>query len=121
MIKPDTFSPALSPQENKFNKALSSAQVVAERSFGVCKVRWRSSLKQLDNRVENVSNVIITCFTLHNFCQLNGENYFDDDGILDELSENERRDRRRRSRNHDANPNSEKIRNAMKLYMDKNF
>ena len=25
------------------------------------------------------------CFTLHKFCQLNGENYFHDDGILDEL------------------------------------
>ena len=78
-------------------------------------------LKQLDSRVENVSNIIITCFTLHNFCQLNGENYFEDDGIMDELIENECRARRRRSRNHDANPNSEKIRNAMKLYIDKNF
>ena len=28
---------------------------------------------------------------MHNFGQLNGENYFDDDGILDELIENERR------------------------------
>ena len=55
------------------------------------------------------------------FCQLNGENYFDDDGILDELDENERRVRRRKSRNHNANPNSEKMRNAMKLHIDKNF
>ena len=55
------------------------------------------------------------------FCQLNGENYFDDDGILDELDENERRVRRRKSRKHNANPNSEKMRNAMKLHIDKNF
>ena len=55
------------------------------------------------------------------FCQLNGENYFDDDGILDELDENERRVRRRKSRNHNANPNSEKMRNAMKVHIDKNF
>ena len=27
------------------------------------------------------------CFILHNFCQSNGENYFDNDGILDELIE----------------------------------
>ena len=98
------------------------ARVVVERSFGKC------LLKQLDNRAENVlmlmlmcSNVIITCFTLHNFYQLNGENCFDDDDILDELNENERRARRRRSRNHDANPTSEKFRNAMKLYINKNF
>ena len=32
-IKPDTFLPALSPQEKKFNKALSSARVIAERAF----------------------------------------------------------------------------------------
>ena len=57
---------------------------------------------------------------MHNFLQLNGENYFDDDGILDELIENERRARRRRSRNYDANSNSEKNRNAVKLYPDKN-
>ena len=31
LIKPYTFSSALSPQENKFNKALSSARVVVER------------------------------------------------------------------------------------------
>ena len=64
------FSPALSLQKKKFNKALSSARVFVERAFGVCKARWRCLLKQLDNRVRNVSNFIITCFTLHNFCQL---------------------------------------------------
>ena len=46
----------------------------------------RCLFKQPDNCVENVSNVIL-CFILHNFCQSNGENYFDNDGILDELTE----------------------------------
>ena len=91
MIKPYTFSPALFPQEKKFNKALSSAQIVVEWSFGVCKARWRCLLKQFDNCIENVSNVIITGFPLHKICQWNGENYFDDDGILDKLIENERK------------------------------
>ena len=76
-------------------------------------------LTQINNCVENVYNVIITCFTQNNFCQLNGENYFDEDGILDELIENERRGRRRRFQNHDANSNSEKIRNTIKMYIDK--
>ena len=61
------------------------------------------------------------CFTLHNFCQLSRESYFDDDGILDGLTENECRARQRRSQNHNANQNSEKNRNAMKVYIDKNF
>ena len=61
------------------------------------------------------------CFTLHNFCQLSRESYFDDDGILDGLTENECRARQRRSQNHNANQNSEKNRNAMKVHIDKNF
>ena len=60
-------------------------------------------------------------FYIHNFCQLSKENYFDDDGILDGLIENECRARQRRSQNHNANPNSEKNRNNMKMYIDKNF
>ena len=60
-------------------------------------------------------------FYIHNFCQLSRENYFDDDGILDGLIENECRARQRRPQNHNANPNSEKNRNNMKMYIDKNF
>ena len=37
---------------------------------------------RLDNKVENVSDVIITSFVLDNFCQINGETYLDQDGIL---------------------------------------
>ena len=103
----DIFTSNFSTRK-KINKALSSARVVLERSFGVCIARWTCLLIQLDNRVKNVSKVIITYFTLHNFCQLNGGNHFEDDGILDELIENECRARQRRSPNHDPNPNSEK-------------
>ena len=74
---------ALCPQEKKFDKALFIARVVVESALGVCKARWRYLLKQLQNSVENVSNVIIACFTLHNFWQVNGENYFDSDEILE--------------------------------------
>ena len=60
-------------------------------------------------------------FRLHNLCRRTRKNYFDDDRILDELIENERTAQRRRSQNHYANPNIEKVRNAMKRYIDKNF
>ena len=62
LMKLYTLSPALSPQEKKFKKPLSSAWVVVERAFGVCKTRSRFLIKRLDNRLENVSNVFITCF-----------------------------------------------------------
>ena len=51
----------------------------------VKQARWRCLLKRLDNKVENVSNVIITCFALNNFCQINGETHRDHDGILEDL------------------------------------
>ena len=63
LMKPYNFTPALTNTEKKFNKKLSSSRVIVERAFGICKARWRCLLKRLDNKVENVSNVIIACFT----------------------------------------------------------
>ena len=37
--------------------------------------------------MENVWDVIITCFVLHNFCQVNSETYLDQDGVLEDLGE----------------------------------
>ena len=73
LMKPYIFTPALDQREKKYNKKLSSVRSSVERSYGVCKARWRCLLKRLDNLVENVSDVIITCFTLHNFFQINDD------------------------------------------------
>ena len=55
-------SQTLTPQEKRFNKLLSSDRVTVKRAFGVLKARWRCLLTLLDTNLENVSDVIITCF-----------------------------------------------------------
>ena len=91
-----------------------------ERSFGICKARWRCLLKRLD-KVENVSDVIITCFVLHNFCQINGETYLDQNGILEDLIQNEREIRKRRALNNIALLDGERLRTAWGYYIEENI
>ena len=76
LIKPYNFGPALIHSEKLFNKKLCSARAV-ERASGILKARWRCLLKRLDNRIENVSAVVIACRVLHNICQTNKDDYLD--------------------------------------------
>ena len=80
-VKPYSFKLNLSDTEKSFNKHLSSARVTVERAFGVLKGRWGCLLKRLDNDLESVSSIIITCCVLHNICQQNHDNYIDDDDV----------------------------------------
>ena len=68
LITPFQFGPALTRPQKKFNKKLSGGRVRVERAFGILKACWRCLLKRLDNQIENVSTVIITCCTIHNIC-----------------------------------------------------
>ena len=90
MMKPYAYSPNLTRAEKRFNKKLSSARVSLERAFGLLKARWRCLLKRLDDQIENISEVIIPCFALNNFCQLENEEFIDQDGILEDLIRQER-------------------------------
>ena len=92
MLRPYNFTQTLTPQEKRFNKLLSLARVTVERAFGVLKARWRCLLTLLDTNLENVSDVIITCFALHNFCQINNELYQDNE-MLEYLIQEERSSR----------------------------
>ena len=58
----------LNDTQKKFNKKLSSAQVTVERAIGLLKGRWRCPLKRLDNRLNNVSFIIVASCILHNIC-----------------------------------------------------
>ena len=69
---------------------MSSAGVTVERVFGILKARWRYLLKCLDNRIKNVTAVIMTCCILHNICQMRKDEYIDKDGMLDEILRKER-------------------------------
>ena len=111
-MKPYSFTSTLKNIETKFNKKLSSSRAAVERLFGICKAPWRCLLKRLDNKVENVWDVIITCFVLHNFSQVNSETYLDHDGILEDLIEKERGIRGRRSLNNIVLPDGERLKTA---------
>ena len=44
--------------------------------------------------MEYVSGVTITCFVLHNFCQINDETYIEQDSTLEDLIQKEKEIRR---------------------------
>ena len=77
LLKPYPINAILNRSQRRFNKTLSSAQSTVERAFGILKGRWRILLKRLDSRFY-VSEFILTCCILHNFCQEAGEEFNDD-------------------------------------------
>jgi hypothetical protein len=81
LMKPYPNGAILNRSQRLFNKTLSSTRATVERAFGILKARWRILLKRLDNLFENISEVILPCSVLHNYCQDSGEE-FDDDEIL---------------------------------------
>ena len=81
LMKPYPNAAILNRSQRRFNRTLSSARSTVERAFGILKARWRILLKKLDNRFENIPEVILACCILHNLCQQAGEE-FDDEEIL---------------------------------------
>ena len=112
-VKPYSFNLNLSDTEKSFNKHLSSTRATVERAFGVLKGRWRCLLKRLDNDLESVSSIIITCCVLHNICLQNHDNYIDDDDLLENVLERERRERRNRISNHNLCDDAEALREIL--------
>ena len=79
LIKTYILSPNLTRSEKSFSRRLSASISTVERVFVLLKARWRCLLKRLDHEIENISNVIIKCFILHNICQLSRDEYVDND------------------------------------------
>ena len=85
------YSNPIDVSQRNFNRELSKARASVERGFGVLKARWRCLMKRLDNKIENVSDVIMSCFILHNLCQLCGDYYEGNDiDFFIELERNQR-------------------------------
>ena len=118
LIKPYNFGPALTRSEKLFNEKLCSAWVTLERAFGILKARWRCLLKRLDKCKENLSAVVIACYVLHNICQINKDDYLDQDGMLEAILAHERGRRDRRRQNDDGIRNAEAIRLSLKRFVD---
>ena len=67
--------------------------------------------------------MIISCFALHNFRQLEKEEFINQDGILDDLMRQERvaRNRRNTPKGNQNQPDGEVVRNAIKTISWKIF
>ena len=87
--KPHNFNVNLTENHKGFNKQLSAARVTVERAFGVPKGRWRCLLKRLDNRLSNVSGIIMTCCALHNICHERSDEFIDEDNIVNHILDGE--------------------------------
>lgn len=70
----------LDPDEIAFNEELSSARVSVECAFGILKSRWRILTKQIESGVSSVSDTVVACAVLHNFCINAGDEWEWDDG-----------------------------------------
>ena len=68
VMKPYSDRGNLSPDEARFNLALSRSQVVVENAFGRLKGRFQCIAKRLDTTLEHTVNIVTTCCILHNFC-----------------------------------------------------
>ena len=74
--------------------------------------RWRCSLKRLDKQTENISEVIISCFALYNFSQLENEVFIDKDRVAGH--------RRNAPRGNQNQPGGKVVRNAIKNNLKEN-
>ena len=115
-IKPFNSERALTRSEKLFSKKLCIARVAVERAFGILKARWGCLLKRLDNHIENISAVVIACCVLHNICQMNRDDYLDQDGMWEAILAHERERRDRRRQNTDGICNAKVIRLSLKRF-----
>ena len=69
LVKPYSSNTRLTDTQKKFNKSLSSTRVIVERGFRLLKGRRRCLLRRMDNDIEYVTSVILSCLVLHNITQ----------------------------------------------------
>ncbi len=60
-------------KKESFNFKHSSTRMGVEDAFGRLKGRFRCLLKRFDCCVESISDVILACVTLHNWCEVHNE------------------------------------------------
>ena len=77
----------LTQSQIKFNKRLGSARMVVEGAFGRLKCRFRCLLKRNDTSLEKLPFKIAACCTLHNICEMNGEE-FNPEWLLNDVNNN---------------------------------
>lgn len=51
---------------------------MSENAFGRLKARWRCLSKRIDVAPENIPVLVIACCTLHNICEIHGDEFIDE-------------------------------------------
>ena len=92
-----------------------------ERAFGVLKGCWRYLLKRLDNRLSNVSDIIITCCTLYNICQERSDEFIYEDNIVNNILDDERGQRDNGHGNFRECRDAEVLREILTVYVSNNM
>lgn len=117
MMKPYPFYANASEKQKKFNYTLSKCRRVVENAFGHLKARFRRLGKGIDNKIDNVNNLIKCCCVLHNFLNNHNEVINDtwqsntpDSGITRDQPNTE-------EFTYDYNPKGEEIRNAIANFL----
>ncbi|XP_064630215.1 uncharacterized protein LOC135489052 isoform X1 [Lineus longissimus] len=77
LMKPYPVNAQTTAEQKRFNYMQSRNRMVVENSFGFLKGRWRRLLKRNDFRDIAVPNIILACWTLHNLCEDQGEDFPD--------------------------------------------
>lgn len=108
---------ALSQGQKKYNYHLSMARVVSENAFGRLKGCWRCLLKRIDMVPEHVPVLIIACCTLHNICELHGDE-FNSDWLSDHGANASAYDDEDSGTSRNATPSATNIRCALVEYFD---
>ncbi|XP_057747457.1 uncharacterized protein LOC130966657 [Arachis stenosperma] len=79
------LAPNFRSNNEKFNYCHSSLRTVIERTFGVCKARWKILQNMpLRAKFETQRDIIVACFTLHNFIRMMD---YDDISILQKFED----------------------------------
>ena len=73
LMRPYTEHPGTNQKDGTFNYRLSRARMCVENAFGRLKGHWRCLMKRMDYNIDNVPNVVAACVTLHNLCEILGD------------------------------------------------
>lgn len=79
---------AATPQQKRYNKAISKARIMVECAFGQVKNRWRRMKFIHMHSIEKICKLINAACTLHNFCHLHHEEVFEEDlpNVLEDIN-----------------------------------
>ena len=113
LVKPYPRNIHLTDTQKKFNKSLSTERVIVEKGFGFLKGRWRCLLKRLDNDIAHVTDVILSCFVLHNITKIRGDKHIDYQNLLEIIIREERSARLRRHQYPNGFQENAELRNVL--------